>query len=662
MPPKRKQCGDDPPPQSWPRHSSVSCSLGSIVQSGDVKDRILSFVHNSHLINVRTRHLLHMFLVTKATSTNFPQITWKLYEDAVKAVCERVPNKKNKQEVPPSELQLFYAGHFRRIVDAAGDTRQVDGKNMDQAFKYMGTRWATNVCTNMQEHFQKHLTKWLSVMYGETTWLPNERKSLRRQMQRLSNSIFYDADMVLFDDDELKQHLLSFLPDLNGEKLVRVLEKDPLRFVQAALLMQREVAQVGRKTLAVLPSPSCNIPGFVQIDTVLAIKFLLSDEDVAVIEFGRKTKINRGIMLNKPDDFKQEVWWCILKTNKTLFRRHTQGLAFDGSLFTDGVDASILLKGRSSTPPCTSKEVYITDVLHPPDNSKRIVAIDPNMRDLLYMSALGQKNIKDVRKSSDLVKMRYTAMQRRFETGSKEHRKIREKLTSTFRAEDGRSAQEILSGLPRKYCASFEELVQSITAHIKASVLLEALYINKKWRKMKMHFKFRTQKSEANLVKNFAEKFGSPDTVTIAFGDCSRGAYHMRHHAPQKNKGFRKVFKKHGYDVYLINEFRTSKSCFGCGQGECEPFLWHEKSPRPYRNENGNIPTKCHGLVMCNHCTRKWNRDVLATVNMLDAAYCAVVGEDRPARLRRQEQIPGPEEEPLPLLPPNLANEQQVGS
>ena len=41
-------------------------------------------------------------------------------------------------------------------------------------------------------------------------------------------------------------------------------------------------------------------------------------------------------------------------------------------------------------------------------------------------------------------------------------------------------------------------------------------------------------------------------------------------------KRFRKLFRNHKYEVYLINEFKTSKICNECEKGECETFLERE--------------------------------------------------------------------------------------
>jgi hypothetical protein len=52
-----------------------------------------------------------------------------------------------------------------------------------------------------------------------------------------------------------------------------------------------------------------------------------------------------------------------------------------------------------------------------------------------------------------------------------------------------------------------------------------------------------------------------------------------------KGKGFRTLFRKAGYKVYLVDEFRMSCRCSHCesDDGICKTFRECE-NPRPWRN------------------------------------------------------------------------------
>ena len=98
---------------------------------------------------------------------------------------------------------------------------------------------------------------------------------------------------------------------------------------------------------------------------------------------------------------------------------------------------------------------------------------------------------------------------------------------------------------------------------------------------------------------------------------------------PVKGKGFRTLLRKKGYEVYLVNEFRTSCRCNHC-EGECKTFR-KCSNPRPWKK---NIITR-HGLLECKTCNRLWNRDMNGSLNILKICKEAIAGNERPAYLKR---------------------------
>ena len=110
------------------------------------------------------------------------------------------------------------------------------------------------------------------------------------------------------------------------------------------------------------------------------------------------------------------------------------------------------------------------------------------------------------------------------------------------------------------------------------------------FRKLKLGGYMRRQITEARLLARFKKLFDGPESTIVAIGDFDQRK-HRKHHEPVKGKGFRTLFRKAGYDVYLVDEFRTSCRCSACG-GECKTFRACE-NPRPYRT--GSVLR--HGLV-----------------------------------------------------------------
>ena len=77
---------------------------------------------------------------------------------------------------------------------------------------------------------------------------------------------------------------------------------------------------------------------------------------------------------------------------------------------------------------------------------------------------------------------------------------------------------------------------------------------------------------------------------------------HMKYKEPTKGKGMRKLFRKNGYKVFLVNEFRTSCRCSKCHGGECEKFM---------SKPQGKSLQLVHGLLRCKNvsCSCLWNRE-----------------------------------------------------
>jgi len=103
---------------------------------------------------------------------------------------------------------------------------------------------------------------------------------------------------------------------------------------------------------------------------------------------------------------------------------------------------------------------------------------------------------------------------------------------------------------------------------------------------------------------------------------------HQRYHAPTKVRGFINLYKRAGYDVYLVDETLTSSVCPDpdCDDPDCLETFKSRLSPRPWRRAQGHLQT-VHGLLRCTtaNCQlnvngqrvrRLWNRDDVATLNI----------------------------------------------
>ena len=192
----------------------------------------------------------------------------------------------------------------------------------------------------------------------------------------------------------------------------------------------------------------------------------------------------------------------------------------------------------------------------------------------------------------------------------------------------------------------YDEFKKYITEKNKVNKILHEHYQQKFFRKFKLNKYINMQKSEAKMIENFKNKFGTPDKVIIVFGDRDKGSHNMKGLEPAICKKFRRLFKNVGYEVFLINEFNTSKLCNCCHQ-ELDKFLIRA-SCKP-KDKKKNKKTLVNGLLKHTVsnlegelnpiplCTIIHNRDKNAVQNMLYIVEHIIKTGLRPEAYTRKE-------------------------
>ncbi|CEP17562.1 hypothetical protein [Parasitella parasitica] len=120
-------------------------------------------------------------------------------------------------------------------------------------------------------------------------------------------------------------------------------------------------------------------------------------------------------------------------------------------------------------------------------------------------------------------------------------------------------------------------------------------------------------------------------------GDWS--ANMARFHEPIMGKGMRRMLKKEGFAMSLIDKYNTSSYCPTCKDGALETFK-EVRNPRVFRRAK-NPKVKCHGLLRCTNqnclkpSSRLWNRDLAAVLNFRDIVFSHRQALGRPERFKR---------------------------
>ncbi|KAJ2496720.1 hypothetical protein GGH96_005642 [Coemansia sp. RSA 1972] len=119
-------------------------------------------------------------------------------------------------------------------------------------------------------------------------------------------------------------------------------------------------------------------------------------------------------------------------------------------------------------------------------------------------------------------------------------------------------------------------------------------------RKLQFSVYIRCQQADDRLVKQLRAKFKpektDPEPIFI-MGDWS--APMTRFHKPIRGKGWRRLLKHASFDVYLIDEYLTSKLCLNCNERLSNTHyvpnlrLWmRSKRPKPAEASTASKPTK----------------------------------------------------------------------
>jgi hypothetical protein len=292
-------------------------------------------------------------------------------------------------------------------------------------------------------------------------------------------------------------------------------------------------------------------------------------------------------------------------------------------IITDGVSCSILLKNdiaRKSKIP--HKELYIDELTdYSKLKDKKIVAIDPNLSDLLYCVNGTNRHRKF---------FRYTQNQRRKETKQKKYQKIiLEKKKVKINNKTIIEWETELSIFNRK-TLKIEEYKKYIQKKNEINKILFEFYKKYIFRKLRLNNYLNTLKSEQKMINNFTKIFGKPEETIVCIGDFEQRK-HRKFKEPVKGKGFRELFRKYKFQVYLVDEFRTSCRCSNC-EGECCIF---KKCRNPRPNKNNLIP--CYGVLKCKTCSTLWNRDENSSRNIYRISYNAIHNMRRPEYLCRSK-------------------------
>jgi len=651
--------------------------LKNIVKSDDLNNKINEVVCRVNKIVIYTCQFLNLYLIYLFDNNiEFPDIDEKIIKTIFNIITIKVDGRGKKPsdntEKQIKILEDFYAKHYKQcIIDS--DIINID--KLSYILAYEAIDIVKNIKNNITEHFKDYINKFVNQSFDIKSVNQDIRNMNfdKESTKKYINQSYADLRLVKkdllkstdnFESDEifsdwLKLHKPNIIRKnkFNKDSIDYDLCSNPSDYLKSLFYMNKELEKINDKRIKkneeqfklfqVIPQRTNIKPNYITLDTCSLINLTITE--------------NFKKYLDKVEDCQSELWDKNFMTDRKEFKRNNY--KFNYMIKTDGVGCSVLLvKLKDGTPVyITSKmqknvktkleslDKYIENVeITKEMKNKRIVTCDPNLSDIVYCVS---KNIKEkvivdennklkVIDDEEIITFRYTQNQRRLETRNKKYNKLQDSINKETKI-NKRTVKEIESELSNynSKTTNYSNFIEYCKKKNKVNRILFAHYSQKIFRKLKFNRYTNTQKSESKMIKNFSNKFGKPDECTVILGDYDKGEHNMKGKEPIINRRIRKIFRNNGYNVYKINEFRTSKLCNKC-ESNCDTFHKREsEKPKDLDKKTGKKKViEVWGLTLCsnNKCSQIHNRDKNSALNMYKIVESIYRGEGRPKKYCRE--------------------------
>ena len=624
-----------------------------VIKNNDFMKTLIDAVERTNKIVTLTylfikSYLIH-FLDKKNRSSlkyqTFPDVNIQFVRNVINTITIKTQNRGSKglnnQQV--KDIQKFYNEHFKPIIDK--NNMIVSRDKLKAVLNYEEIDIVKNISTNIAKNFISHLRFFIKVYYSfdrnindiKNSKIDGHKKSAKlKKIYDTWNGIITDIINVTGNKyvSEKKYHKdiakfkSLFIPAKKSYAKKSVLydvKAKPLDYVYQMINIDIELELLNQKIIKnhkdkktnppiyglfnALPLRKDVVPKYITLDTTSLI-------DLFIKEGSKEYR-------DSPSDFREILWDRFFKTNTRSFKKN--GYNFNYMIKTDGIASSILFVrlGQNGKPVKMSRkftdnevnisvpyieEIKITNSI----KKKKIVVDDPGKNDLA--------NFMKLDSNGNPVYMKYTQRQRDHYTKKKKYNEIRKKLEKESCNKNGLKVKDLeaqLANYNSKSCI-FNVFLKYLREKIKINSILFDHYNKEIYRKLKWYTYINQNRNEDMMLNKFEEKMGSPKNTIVVFGDwVDKG---LKGKPPTISKKIIKIFKKRGYECYMIDEYKTSKLCSHC----------HKPTSNLVVNEK-----KLWKLIKCKTCGSIHNRDHNATKNMMNIAKQILKKKGRPKKFIR---------------------------
>jgi len=627
-------------------YKTVKTSLKSIIKNKIDTNVLKMAILNINQLIVHTYQFLKLYCIhIYDTTTKLPIINKQLINLIMKNLCIKEGKSNCGKKLNNEKLELkkklteFYNEQYSKTLV---EPLKLSYKNLNTILDYETEDIITNINNHIKEHFVDCFNRYINIAVNKKEHEQYIKNCMDKELAKESLK-FYRKSITLIKSDILndenkcnsKYNLLKMkvenqlLPKLINDNRYKDINDNPLNYLQCMIEMSREIERKNESIFGCFPLRTSIIPKYMKLDTTTLIHLLLpSDLNKTYYLTDGNTKL-----------LQDDIWQMFFNTKDKIF--HDKKYKFNHSILTDGIGCSILFIRNDKYDPLKVVKIhhmpkpfgyrefkYVNELTTNEKNNIKnlnLVGIDPGK--IRLISATNGIDKGDDSKHN-ITFFSYSHNQRKHETKVDKYKHIVNHLKKETKV-NGLSIEEIESSLSKhssKSC-TYNNCFDYLVAKNKSNNLIQTFYEKWIFRKLKWNSYINKRRSEDWMLNNFEKVFGKPKDTVLLYGDFSENKS-MRNCEPTKGKSMRKLFKKRGYPLYLVNEYNTSKKDFLTGQ-TTETFLKRA-------DKKANIRL-VHGLLRLsnvpNNKPRKnilLNRDLNGSMNILIKGKCILNNQKIP--------------------------------
>ena len=562
--------------------------LKNITTDTDIIDRINSLVFTTNKIITQTYQFTRLyFLYLLENNLDLPIID----REFNRLVFSRVSTRRNFDPRNDRGIELkkqmveFYNTNYTTLQ--LEKIKTVDYNILDYE--------SMSIITNIENHIKSSFFTYINRLVFSLSISIEDKIKQKHQRKKLREDMFNNTKK---SEKEFHSYIDTFYPLITEAKTH--LNKNPQFCIPLLYKISLIIEEKGCKQLAILPLRRSFIPSHITIDKTAFSQSFKDINEAAGID----------------------LWNTItLKVNK-LFKQK-RGVSFK-TMKTDGISCSIIFSSSNRYAKKTNLEkeentnikkqlkinkdnIYLED-LESTDELKDIplVGIDPNKGNLVYCKGNNNEVLRYTQNSRRAVsrKSKYNKIRRSIEDDVI----IKSPLDTDFHTikDDFKDMMKLNS----RSCSTVE-FKKYILEKNKMYLRYSQLYQEPIFRKLKLNTFINMKSSEDKFINKFKNTY--TDKAAIIFGDWEERPGFLRGKEPSKGASIRNMFKKAGFKVYLLDEFRTSKLCYKCHSENEGEFITrkHWKTDKTQ---------KVWGLLRCKNgnCRCVHNRDFNSASNILN--------------------------------------------